>query len=166
MILAAAFIECKSGLSAPVTMPSGAVAGAARGRIGGSPHHFSGGADHPFRLKLGERLLVLLVAPVDVAKLMHGGRRAEELVQALLEQRVLAPVLFSDPVTRRHGEMPHLVPRARLAPATVLGSGHAYHIGCRCILSADAATAVLRWLLIAAARFGSRGYRVIARVRL
>ena len=54
------------------------------------PCHFAGGADHALRLELGNRLLVLLVAPVDVAALVDGSRRPEELVQPLLEQRVLA----------------------------------------------------------------------------
>src|SRR6185369_12222554 len=87
--------------------------------------------------------------------LMDGARRAVKLVQALLEQRVLAAILLGDRTIWRVWRW--CPSRARLAPAAVLGSGHAYHIGCRCILSADAATAVLRWLLIAAARFGSRG---------
>ena len=74
-------------------------------RSDGSACHFAGRADHALGLELGERLLVLLVVPVDVAALVNGSRRPEQPVQALLKQRVLAPVLLSGPVTRRHGEM-------------------------------------------------------------
>ena len=72
---------------------------ASPGRSDGSACHFAGRADHALSLELGERLLVLLIVPVDVAALMDSGWRAEELVQALLEQRVLAPVLFGDRLT-------------------------------------------------------------------
>ena len=54
-------------------------------RSDGSACHFAGGADHPLSLELGERLLVLLVVPVDVAALVDSGRRPEKLVQALFK---------------------------------------------------------------------------------
>ena len=47
------------------------------GRLGGSAHHFAGGADHPIRFELGNRLLILLVAPIDITALVDGSRRAE-----------------------------------------------------------------------------------------
>ena len=39
------------------------------------------GANHVFRFELGNRLAVLLPAPVDITSLVDGGRRPEELVQ-------------------------------------------------------------------------------------
>ena len=74
-------------------------------RSDGSAHHFADGADHALGLELGERLLVLLVVPVDVAALMDSGRGPEELVQPLLEQRIFAPVLLGDRLTWRTGRM-------------------------------------------------------------
>ena len=35
-------------------------------------HHFAGGADHALGLELGNRLAVLLPAPIDAATLVYG----------------------------------------------------------------------------------------------
>src|SRR6476661_9175669 len=96
------------------------------GRIGGSVHHFAGRADHPLRFELGNRLLVLLPAPVDVASLVDGDRRPEELVQTIVEQRVLGAVLLGDRTMRRTGR--RRPSRARLVPAAVLAGGHNFPV--------------------------------------
>src|SRR3954447_24796424 len=90
----------------------------------GSACHFAGRADHALGLELGERLLVLLVAPIDVAALVDDSRRPEKLVQALLEQRVLAAVLFGEWTMRRAWWL-HPA-RACFAMAAVLGGGHGF----------------------------------------
>ena len=67
-----------------------------------SVHRFAGRADHALGLELGNRLAVLLPAPVDAATLVYGNRRPEELVQTVVEQRVLAVVLLGHLTGRRH----------------------------------------------------------------
>jgi len=99
---------------------------ASPGRSDGSACHFAGGAEHPLSLELGERLLVLLVVPVDVAALVDGSRRAEQLVQALFEQCVLGAFLLGERTSRRAGR--GHPSRARLAPAAVLGGGHGFPV--------------------------------------
>ena len=107
MILAAAFIEGKSTPSAPAAVPTrGGARPGSGAELGGSAHHFAGGADHPLRFELGNRLLVLLPAPVDVASLVDGGRRPEELVQTIVEQRVLGAVLLGDRTMRGRAAAP------------------------------------------------------------
>ncbi len=70
-------------------------------RLGWSAHHFASGADHPIRFALSDRLLVLLPAPVGITALVDSGRRPEQLVQAIVEQRVLVVVLFGHLTGRR-----------------------------------------------------------------
>ena len=65
-------------------------------------HYFVGGADHALGLELGNCLVVLFPAPVDAAALMYGSRRPEELMQTLVEQRVLAVILFGHLTGRWH----------------------------------------------------------------
>ena len=107
----------------------GASSRPARGRIGGLAHHLAGRADHAFRLELGNRLAVLLPTPVDVATLVYGSRRPEELVQTLVEQRVLAVVLFGHLTGRRHPS------QAGSALTVVLAGWHGFSrwqsLGCR-----------------------------------
>src|SRR4051812_12525184 len=92
------------------------------GRLGVSVCQFAGRADRPLRLKLGKRLLVLLVAPIDVAALIDSSRWPEQLVQARLEQCVFAALLFGDRTMWRGGwGCPSW---ARPAPAPVLADGH------------------------------------------
>jgi len=69
-------------------------------RIGGSGVEQSG-ADHSLRFELGNCLLVLIPAPINVASLMKGGRRPEKLVQALGQQRVFAAFFVGNLMTRR-----------------------------------------------------------------
>src|SRR3954447_6322732 len=47
------------------------MSGATRGRIGGLVHYLAGGADHFLRLELGNRLAVLLPAPVDAVTVVY-----------------------------------------------------------------------------------------------
>src|SRR3954451_24755323 len=72
------------------------------GRIGGLAHHLASRADHALGLELGNCLAVLLPAPVDAATLVYGSRRPEELVQTVVEQRIVAVVLFGHLTGRWH----------------------------------------------------------------
>ena len=56
----------------------------------------------PFCFELGDRLLILLPAPIDVAAPVYGRWRPEQLVQTIVEQCVLAVVLFGQLTGRRH----------------------------------------------------------------
>src|SRR4051794_30381903 len=99
------------------------------GRIGGSALHFTGRADHALGLELGNRLAVLLPAPVDAATPVYGSRRPEQLVQAIVEQRVVAVVLFGHLTGRRHPS------QAGSALMVVLAGWHGFSrwqsLGCR-----------------------------------
>jgi hypothetical protein len=66
----------------PPTMPRLSLgSGASRSyrRSSGSVLQFAGGADYSFRFKLDQRLVVLVVAPIDVAVLVDGSRWPVEL---------------------------------------------------------------------------------------
>src|ERR1051325_11535789 len=90
------------------------------GRLAASVYQFAGRADLPFSFELGDRLVVLLVAPIDVAVLMDGGGRPKKLVEALEKQCIFAALLFGERTMWRAWRRHPL--RARLAPAPVLGN--------------------------------------------
>ena len=101
-----------------------------RGRIDGLAHHLVGRADHALGLELGNCLAVLFPAPINAATLMHGSRRPEELVQTIVEQRIVAVVLFGHlPGRRRHPS------QASSALMVVLAGWHGFArwqpLGCR-----------------------------------
>src|SRR4051812_15970758 len=88
-------------------------------RIGGAGGERGGGAPPP-RFGRGNRLAVLLPAPVDAATLVYGNRRPEELVQTVVEQRVVAVVLFGHLTGRRHPS------QASFALTVVLAGWHGF----------------------------------------
>ena len=98
-------------------------------RSDGSAHHFAGGADHALGLELGNRLAVLLPAPIEVATPVYGSRWPEELVQTIVEQRIIAVVLFDHLTGRRHPS------QAGSALTVVLAGWHGFSrwqsLGCR-----------------------------------
>src|SRR6476661_6284316 len=100
-ILAATFLECKSACPAAAAVPARGELEACEGpnrRISSPLRRW---ADHALCFELGNRLAVLLPAPVDAATLVYGNRRPEELVQTIVEQRVVAVVLFGHLTGRR-----------------------------------------------------------------
>jgi hypothetical protein len=88
--------------------------------------HFASGADRAIDLKLGKRLLILLVAPIDITALVDGSRRPEKPEQALVEQRLLGAFLFGDRTMWRAGR--RHPSRARPAAASVFAGGHSFPV--------------------------------------